>query len=837
MVQTRATPQTPQKRTQEYVFNEEPDILDWYEGQRKCWKCMVKLTKTPLTIMINGSNDSSYEYSLQLKCHSCRTLNHACPECPHTDRISRLVTHFQSQHEEPNNPSNRVKCPHCSRDPNSNKKLVAIERKSLYLHEIEKHYSQINKSMKTMTWNDFSEELETNVDAPSPTRFDSVDETNSYFTVFQERAPSFTNSEKVKESIKTAQEDTSLPKFAPPKKFTPEEIEKKYSYTYRTRLWVIDKLVKSKMTQQQIKDEIELEKILFPNGPRAAPKSYEECLLILDSFPPCVTYKKSEGLSQASIRDFITFVLNDPYFCQELHLEGESSDNIVESYQTKHFLDVDRKRKNSCTLQLIVYIDAFRKFNKTAGDCMGVYFSLLNFSRAARSRMSFIFPLALYDPRKVHLFDVLAPIVEEINSLENNFVAYHCLLETNMTFNCHLSLLSCDTPQRSKILSFQGHGADIFCTYCPISKDDMMDKQLEDTRYDLKIILEKVKEYSRLTTITDRKEYIKRHGIKPVLDEDLKTLEPSWNPLWDLSSSDPYKITPVDYFHVDILGLLKSHLDLLLARITDLSKVNDILRDMTVNGSTPKDIKDFNSWGGDDILEFMIVAPFILSPYVPNNLYKTFVLHAQFTSLMLSGSMNQAKLQSIKSKLKILKEALIEVYGEVSWDSKPNWHNIEHCIEHIELFGPPTLWWTRPFETRHNSCKEIIRKNDNKKNTEHNLTNRLLRMETIRYYMPQEVIEKKKNVTFNVGEFIEFKYDGGIHLGKITNRRGKQFTVCRLKSLKQKVHALLQCGKVDDVEELDYVTIPKSDILYAHLITDGYFNPFGCLQYLKINRN
>jgi len=193
-----------------------------------------------------------------------------------------------------------------------------------------------------------------------------------------------------------------------------------------------------------------------------------------------------------------------------------------------------------------------------------------------------------------------------------------------------------------------------------------------------------------------------------------------YNPLWDIPHFDINTQSPPEIFHLEIIGLLRSHFVLLWDKGFPLgSKAYNQgvarARVQLLEDSSIPDL-DFGGWTGSSWISFLQVSPFVMCGLVEDGHYQCWVVHCKYLLLILQCPLSRADLHRARTMCVTQFRPLFrQLYGELA--RFPNNHQIVHLFDAIEPFGPPVLWWVQTFEMKHKTFKSLA-DHSNK----HNLT-------------------------------------------------------------------------------------------------------------------
>lgn len=131
-----------------------------------------------------------------------------------------------------------------------------------------------------------------------------------------------------------------------------------------------------------------------------------------------------------------------------------------------------------------------------------------------------------------------------------------------------------------------------------------------------------------------------------------------------------------------------------------MKKLNESLKNCPFKGSkiTLEYIAD---WKMDEWIKFIAISPFILEPILKEKHlyhYALWINHLKYVRILLQEGISFQDIDKAEKICISFRRDLIKVVPEFS---RPNFHSILHIFEHCRIWGPPILFWTRPFEQRH----------------------------------------------------------------------------------------------------------------------------------------
>ena len=107
---------------------------------------------------------------------------------------------------------------------------------------------------------------------------------------------------------------------------------------------------------------------------------------------------------------------------------------------------------------------------------------------------------------------------------------------------------------------------------------------------------------------------------------------------------------------------------------------------------------------GEEWLAYLSVAPFLYEDVFADETciayqayYKAFVLHCKWLQIMLRRSLSIDDINLAEKMCMKWRSWMTLLYPSTKFIKRPNFHNVIHVFPFAKLWGPPILYWARPF--------------------------------------------------------------------------------------------------------------------------------------------
>jgi hypothetical protein len=207
-------------------------------------------------------------------------------------------------------------------------------------------------------------------------------------------------------------------------------------------------------------------------------------------------------------------------------------------------------------------------------------------------------------------------------------------------------------------------------------------------------------------------------------------------------------------------------------------------------------------------------------------------------SILLQRSLSQTDIDHAKSLCLLWRELFVALTSEADGNFI-NFHAVLHMFDHISRWGPPILWWARPFEAKHRTFRQYI-SHSNYHNLELWTAKKEMIMQSFRYLYPQfrwkAQVQRQHKCSVKPDSCIMFHFCGTKTYGRVMSI-SEDKTLITLRPLlcvtQGKKHKIIGAPQFNDTDLGPAITIPYCDYLGHTLVTNGYINDFVCLQLIK----
>jgi hypothetical protein len=124
-------------------------------------------------------------------------------------------------------------------------------------------------------------------------------------------------------------------------------------------------------------------------------------------------------------------------------------------------------------------------------------------------------------------------------------------------------------------------------------------------------------------------------------------------------------------------------------------------------------------------LAFLTVAPFIYEKIhlgiigtVPLAKLKLFMLHCRWVRIMLLRTLSKFEINLAEDMCSEWREKMILAYPQSTILDKPNFHNLVHVFAFARKWGPPILYWARPYEHKHKVFRQFVHEGNHQNDEE-----------------------------------------------------------------------------------------------------------------------
>lgn len=555
-----------------------------------------------------------------------------------------------------------------------------------------------------------------------------------------------------------------------------------------------------------------------------------------------------------SLHDRIANVMNTEELLQYMHFDTSTQYcsaqyPISQFYETEVFASIcSQCEPDVIPIVVGLYYDEFRKFRHAPGSTGGLYFTFLNFERHVYSKPKNIFCYSLCKSEVAYYF-ALQQFIQELEVLNNIHTVYCASVKKRVKIRVALALITADMPQRHMNCSVMAPISDNgCCCTCMCTSNDLIKAPREyDAQNGINIknyrtvpLSQKLQsKYSEYTTKTQQDQFGKKYGFKPFMPN-------MPNPFWKLQSLafhpvDVHQISIVDYFHVEILGLARKHFKLLINEILTPDQRNELERACAkykVGNRKLLPLSTYKYWNGDQWLRLFAISAFVLYPIMhkSNNAtmiehYQCWLDHLNWMFIMMQPSLSVADIAVGEQMCWKWRATMVKLFQHINKLKLPNFHAILHIFDQARLFGPPILYWTRPFEHKHAIFRHYI-DNSNKKNIEQFCLKRDTLIESILYLFPfikdRSPYRYAKSRTLAINDYVLFylpntKLRQYGQIRQIDN--GKVKLIHFLRSDKTQCHSVHKCLLLATMNKVE-IDVEAKQIYGRFSLVHGFINRF-----------
>jgi hypothetical protein len=84
------------------------------------------------------------------------------------------------------------------------------------------------------------------------------------------------------------------------------------------------------------------------------------------------------------------------------------------------------------------------------------------------------------------------------------------------------------------------------------------------------------------------------------------------------------------------------------------------------------------------------------------------MLHFRWVRIMLLRSLSKAEIDAAEDMCMEWRQKMERLYSNSTLLNKPNFHNVIHVFQFARRWGPPILYWTRPYEHKHKVFRQFV---------------------------------------------------------------------------------------------------------------------------------
>lgn len=309
------------------------------------------------------------------------------------------------------------------------------------------------------------------------------------------------------------------------------------------------------------------------------------------------------------------------------------------------------------------------------------------------------------------------------------------------------------------------------------------------------------------------------------------------NIFWNIPQFDVHTNTPPDLFHSVILGVIRTHLELIIEKLNtvEVEQLSSIANSFKFKETALPTFSGRAYWNGDQWLRFWLVSPFILQKFffergevsdtsriTSKSLLTTWFDQVQWVKTILQSSLSKEEVNQSEMQCLKWRELMVSVFGGDRL-SFPNFHCIIHLFDCARLFGPPVLYWARPYEHKHKTFRRYIAQS-NKRNSEVWSAEKEMMLQCIQYLFPEfRVRPQKQAKQLPVDLNIIFRSNGSLEYGKIVSYVGSDQYIVQKYSFVSR-HSILKFFQFKPDQLGLYERISYDDMVSRFYVTHGFVN-------------
>lgn len=196
------------------------------------------------------------------------------------------------------------------------------------------------------------------------------------------------------------------------------------------------------------------------------------------------------------------------------------------------------------------------------------------------------------------------------------------------------------------------------------------------------------------------------------------------------------------------------------------------------------------------------------------------------------------------------RQQVIQLFGTTGLQGKkltnvnfPNFHAILHVFDQAKEYGPPVLWWTRPFEHKHTTFRGYIQRSNKQHGCIQWSINKEIQLETFRYMYPElfkihSPIRKGWSKSLVVGDHVVVLKENELFYAKVMSSALKYATHITVKLFsfeKAKQSKLLDCLIFSSLKlDANEISVPRGDVLSRFSVVHDYVNKYEVLGLNKL---
>jgi len=566
------------------------------------------------------------------------------------------------------------------------------------------------------------------------------------------------------------------------------------------------------------------------------------------------------SVPQFSLADLVARTLNSNELLSQMqfHSNRNIETGVAQFVESESFKKLAAKcDPDSLPIAVMLFYDDFRKNRLSPGKCGGLYAVILNLNRKQRSKPVNIFGIALIENEDEY-YNALYNVTVELKELFKPHQAKLALFNAFAKIQVVCPLVLADMPQRHDnccLLSLtSNNGACCHCNESSSRLGKTPTKNGSQTVFtkSLRTVPEMRNLYQKYNSIaieSKKAEMRSTYGIKFWVDTHGNTIT---NPLWelyDLYGVDAFEAHVVDFFHVTVLGLLRKHFKLMLKRVfneADKQYIEAELKLHSVAGFSLPALKNVKFWNGDHWLRFMAISPLILSELMCGDAgmkqhFECWVQHIDWLLIMLKPKLSKAEILTAEQMCWNWRKKMVQLYPKVAGKDKvatPNFHAILHVFPQALMYGPPVLYWARPFEHKHAIYRGYMA-NSNNFNVGKFCMVKEKMLDCALYLYPNIKIMKplRKQARSDIlpDDYVKCLADNRTYYCKVVSINSEQAIVLTydVKESVTEKHSVHNCLVLSTMATA-VRTVPKAAIFGRFSVVYGFINRFEVLDMTKL---
>lgn len=231
-------------------------------------------------------------------------------------------------------------------------------------------------------------------------------------------------------------------------------------------------------------------------------------------------------------------------------------------------------------------------------------------------------------------------------------------------------------------------------------------------------------------------------------------------------------------------------------------------------------------------MKFLAIAPFVYTNIIDMTDAKEVALLTcllklcNWIRMLLQPAMRTEDIYSAEKEWYAWHLQILELFPHDSINLKTNFHTVQHVFDFAKSWGPPILYWSRPYEHRHKTFKRLISES-NHKNELVWCAEKESVQQAFRFIYPHvRIFDKQTSSNIREGSQIQYVVNGGIEYGEVQTLQEGNITVKRYKF--ERYHPLHKCplwntrsfGDTMEIRKGAYLgiftTIASRDIEYVN---------------------